>query len=81
MMEQHISNLIPGSRADLGTASPEGITELLIDSRSLLDPAHTIFFAIPTTRDDGHRYIPELYAKGVRSFVVTQEFQPSLRVS
>lgn len=74
MMEQHISNLIPGSRADLGTASTEGITELLIDSRSLLDPAHTIFFAIPTTRDDGHRYIPELYAQGVRSFVVTQDF-------
>ncbi len=53
------------------------ITSLLIDSRSLADPAGTLFFAIPTKGNDGHRYIPELYSRGVRNFVVN-EIPPSL---
>jgi len=44
---------------------------LLTDSRSLSFPEETLFFAIKTDRDDGHRYIPELYRRGVRNFVVT----------
>ncbi len=48
------------------------ITSLLIDSRSLADPAGTLFFAIPTKGNDGHKYIPELYNRGVRNFVVNE---------
>ena len=43
---------------------------LLTDSRSLCFPETTLFFAIRTKRNDGHLYIPELYKRGVRSFVV-----------
>lgn len=43
---------------------------LLTDSRSLCFPEQTLFFALRTRRNDGHRYIPELYQRGVRSFVV-----------
>ena len=43
---------------------------LLTDSRSLCFPEQTLFFALRTQRNDGHRYIPELYRRGVRSFVV-----------
>ncbi len=43
---------------------------LLTDSRKLTDPSGTIFFAIPTKRNTGCRYINELYVKGVRGFVV-----------
>ena len=46
------------------------IDSFLTDSRSLTFPATTLFFAICTSTNDGHRYIPELYAKGVRNFVV-----------
>lgn len=45
---------------------------LLIDSRSLTFPEETLFFAIRTHKNDGHRYIPELYRRGVRNFVVSQ---------
>ncbi len=45
---------------------------LLIDSRSLTFPEETLFFAIRTQKNDGHRYIPELYRRGVRNFVVSQ---------
>ncbi len=45
---------------------------LLTDSRSLTFPEETLFFAIRTQKNDGHRYIPELYRRGVRAFVVSQ---------
>ena len=43
---------------------------ILTDSRSLCFPEETLFFAIRTQRNDGHNYIPELYRRGVRNFVV-----------
>ena len=45
---------------------------LLTDSRSLCFPEQTLFFALRTQRNDGHRYISELYRRGVRNFVVQQ---------
>ena len=45
---------------------------LLTDSRSLCFAEQTLFFALRTQRGDGHRYIGELYRRGVRSFVVEQ---------
>lgn len=46
---------------------------LLTDSRSLSFPEETLFFALTTKRNDGARYIPDLYARGVRNFVVSEE--------
>ena len=45
---------------------------LLTDSRSLCFPEETLFFALKTQRNDGHRYIGDLYRRGVRHFVVEQ---------
>lgn len=45
---------------------------LLTDSRSLAFPETTLFFALRTARGDGHRYLPDLYRRGVRNFVVEQ---------
>ena len=46
---------------------------LLTDSRSLCFPEQTLFFALRTKRNDGHKYVSELYRRGVRSFVVEHE--------
>lgn len=43
----------------------------ITDSRSLTDSAGTCFVAVTTAGNDGHRYIPELYGRGVRDFVVS----------
>jgi transketolase C-terminal domain/subunit len=43
---------------------------ILTDSRSLCFPEETLFFALKTKRNDGHKYLPELYERGVRNFVV-----------
>lgn len=44
---------------------------ILTDSRSLCFPEETLFFALKTERNDGARYIDDLYHRGVRCFVVT----------
>ena len=48
------------------------INWLLTDSRSLSFPAETLFFAIRTTRNNGHNYIEELYNRQTRFFVVDE---------
>lgn len=50
----------------------EPLNRPLVDSRSLHDAAGTLFFAIPTASNDGHRYVKELYDNGVRHFVVEE---------
>ena len=46
------------------------IDNLLTDSRTLITPVGTIFFAIPTKRNTGCKYVSELYHKGVSMFVL-----------
>ena len=50
------------------------VSQLLTDSRSLTQPQDTIFFALRTEGGDGHNYIPDLYGRGVRNFVVASDY-------
>ncbi len=50
---------------------PDALVDILLtDSRSLVYPERTLFFALRTASGDGHKYIEELYNRGVRNFVV-----------
>ena len=51
---------------------------LLTDSRSLCFPQSTLFFALRSSRGDGHRFIDELYRRGVRNFVVDHRLEHEL---
>ncbi len=53
-------------------------TRLLTDSRKLTDADNTLFFAIRTKRNNGANYIEDLYAKGVRNFVVSSDLDEVL---
>ena len=57
----------------IGQVSQQEIRTLLTDSREVLpsNPEEVLFFGLLTSKNDGARYIPDLYAKGVRSFVLT----------
>ena len=48
------------------------IEHILIDSRKLIFPVSSLFFALSSSRRNGMLFIEELYAKGVRNFVVQQ---------
>ena len=64
---ENIVNILNAKR--IGTR-PTEIDWILTDSRSLCFAEETLFFALKSKRNDGHKYIPELYERGVRSFVV-----------
>ncbi len=48
------------------------ISWLLTDSRKLIHPEASLFFALKG-KQNPHQYIPELYNKGVRNFVITEK--------
>jgi len=69
MILTKIAQLIGAKETNL----PEvNVNWLLTDSRSLSFPAESIFFAIQTSRNNGHKYITELYQQNLRYFVVSE---------
>jgi len=52
---------------------PVVIHTLLTDSRKLINPDTSLFFALTGPRRDGHLFIPELYKAGLRYFVVSEK--------
>lgn len=57
----------------LQIAKDRVIEDLVIDSRKAMLTEHALFFAIAGERHDGHAYLKELYAKGIRQFVVERK--------
>ena len=49
------------------------IEHLLFDSRQVVFPAQSLFFAFRSLHNNGHQYIPELIDKGVNAFVVSEK--------
>lgn len=62
-----------GGRLIGNAGNVEPIRHLLTDSRKMMSPSTSLFFAMKGDRRDGHEFIPELHAAGVRSFVVSDE--------
>ena len=73
-MTYHIEEIAQVLGAHRVGTSEAKINWLLIDSRSLCFPEETLFFALKTSKNDGHRYIGGLYRRGVRNFVVSLQF-------
>ena len=64
-----INEIVGGNLVQLN--SDDKIEFLLLDSRRLIFPETTLFFALKGQSRDGVRFIPELYRRGVRNFVVS----------
>ena len=64
-----IAEIINGT---LHSGIPVEITEYSIDSRSVVTPEHTLFFALTGNNHNGHDYIRTLYSDGVRAFVISE---------
>jgi len=49
------------------------VEHLLTDSRRLVYPETSLFFALEGPRRDGESFIPDLYLRGVRNFIVCRD--------
>ncbi len=72
-MEYPITQIIPILKAEVGLQNgPSAIQEIAIDSRKIVFPQHSLFFAIVGKYRNGHHYIAQAYQAGVRVFVVSE---------
>ena len=71
-MEYAITDVAQIIGAKTNTLHEATISILLTDSRRLSFPETTLFFALPTKTNDGHRYVQDLYKLRVRNFVVSR---------
>ena len=58
--------------ADASVKDDSAIEYLLIDSRKIVFPQTSLFFAISGPRRAGHDFISEVYERGVRIFFVKE---------
>lgn len=63
----------------LNESNTSWVEHLLIDSRKVVYPESSLFFALVTDRNNGHKYLEDVYNTGVRNFVVEQKSDVSIR--
>jgi Alr-MurF fusion protein len=68
---QNICSVVEG--AFISQSSDDTIGHLIYDSRRIQQPSASIFFALKTSHNDGHKYIADAYKKGVRNFIVSEQ--------
>jgi Alr-MurF fusion protein len=66
---QEFCNVIKGTF--LLQEGEANIEHLAFDTRRLQQPATSLFFALKTEHNDGHKFLGTAYKKGVRNFVVS----------
>lgn len=77
-MSNSIKNIAFIIQAEANIKFEAEIEYLLIDSRKIVFPATSLFFAIAGPRRNGHEFIKEVYDRGVNNFVVKKGFDGTL---
>lgn len=73
-MEYSVAQLVKTLKGQLVQGDENAkIEHLLLDSRKVIYPQSSLFIALVSSRRNGHQYIGELYQKGVRHFLVSDE--------
>lgn len=65
---EHINKIVRGSFENFH--NNDSVEHLLTDSRKLIFPETTLFFALKGPRRNGDLFVKELYERGVRNFVI-----------
>ena len=68
----HIAKTL-GANATIVADNP--IEYISFDSRKFFFPSTSLFIALKGPRRNGHSFIPDLYKKGVRNFIVCEEIK------
>ncbi|MFN3403323.1 MAG: bifunctional UDP-N-acetylmuramoyl-tripeptide:D-alanyl-D-alanine ligase/alanine racemase [Cytophagaceae bacterium] len=70
---EKVKEVVKGTTLQFSRNLP--VEYLLTDSRKVINPQNSLFFAIKGARHDGHRFIEELYQRGVRQFIVESDIR------
>jgi alanine racemase len=71
-----ISHIAKTLGANAKIVSDNSIDYIFFDSRKVFLPDTSLFIALKGPRRNGQAFIPELYKKGVRNFIVCEEIKP-----
>ncbi|EAY29283.1 bifunctional UDP-N-acetylmuramoyl-tripeptide:D-alanyl-D-alanine ligase/alanine racemase [Microscilla marina] len=77
-----IKQIVPIIQATLvqQTQSDQAVYHLLLDSRKLYNPSQALYFAINGEHHNGHEFVAELYARGVRNFVIEENLPAHVKL-
>jgi alanine racemase len=70
-----ISHIAKKLGAKSRIVSDNSIEQIFFDSRKVFFPATSLFIALKGMRRNGHSFIPELYKKGVKNFIVCESIK------
>ena len=74
-MSYFISHIAKTIGANAEIVADNSIDYIFFDSRKIFYPATSLFIALKGPRRNGHSFLPELYKKGVRNFIVCEEIK------
>jgi alanine racemase len=69
-MRYQLSEISSAINAKLKLVRETVVSNVFIDSRNILNPKDSLFFAISGKNNNGHNYIEELIERGVKNFVI-----------
>ena len=75
-MSYLISHIAKTLGANVKIVADNPVEYIFFDSRKVFFPATSLFIALKGPRRNGHSFIPELYKKGVRNFIICEEINP-----
>lgn len=71
-MEWQLKKIANDLGVDTDSLPEMVINHISIDSRTILQPAATLFIALSGERHNAHQYIPDLIKRGVKAFIVQE---------
>ena len=74
-MSYLISHIAKTLGANAKVVADNPIEYIFFDSRKVFFPATSLFIALKGPRRNGHSFIPDLYKKGVRNFIICEEIK------
>lgn len=71
--EEIAAQSVPWGGSVLQRGIRRDILYLIQDSRRIIHPESSLFFALTTPKRDGHQFLGEAYKAGVRNFIVSED--------
>lgn len=79
LTQEELASLLQAKIEGIQSSTP--LTDVVIDSRNILQPEQSLFVALKGAKFDGHNFVREVFDKGIRTFLVQEDFSPTASIS